>query len=304
MRRAAAAIAEARRSRLRIRREGRIGDHDLERVAEPLAQREREREAGESAARDHHIGARNCWLVRHRPQRNGTGDTRESSCKLSLGRKQFEPVRRRRNRRERQREGGNANDFNAGGRGRSGAGGHAQGAGRPAGRARRGRPARRQGRSRPEGRYRAGRAGGSEGRAGPQGVAGAKGDTGPAGPAGPAGPQGERGAQGAAGAKGEPGRQGRPDLRASAGAGRRGRQGRSRPQGPTGPQGNRGDKGEFRVHVSNNTTAECGGDEIMISALCVGGSGAGDRDRQRRDLRHRSECRREGAPRLREEIAR
>jgi len=35
---------------------------------------------GGSAARDHHIGARNCWLVRHRPQRNGTGDTRESSC--------------------------------------------------------------------------------------------------------------------------------------------------------------------------------------------------------------------------------
>jgi hypothetical protein len=43
-------------------------------------------------------------------------------------------------------------------------------------------------------------------------------------------------------------------------------------QGPTGPQGARGDKGEFRVLVSNNTTAECGGDEIMISALCVGGA--------------------------------
>ena len=47
----------------------RIGDHDPERAPEPLAQREREREPGESAARDHHIGARNCWLVRHRPQR-------------------------------------------------------------------------------------------------------------------------------------------------------------------------------------------------------------------------------------------
>ncbi len=51
---------------LRIRREGRIGDNDPERVPEPLAQRERERQAGESAARDHHIGPRNLWLVRHR----------------------------------------------------------------------------------------------------------------------------------------------------------------------------------------------------------------------------------------------
>ena len=56
-------------------------------------------------------------------------------------------------------------------------------------------------------------------------------------------------AVGVAGAKGDPG-----------------------PQGPTGPQGNRGDKGEFRVHVSSNTAAECGGDEIMVSALCVGGA--------------------------------
>ena len=86
---------------------------------------------------------------------------------------------------------------------------------------------------------------GPQGERGPQGVAGAKGET---GPAGPQGPQGERGPQGVAGAKGDPG-----------------------PQGPTGPQGNRGDKGEFRVHVSTNTTAECNGDEIMISALCLGG---------------------------------
>jgi len=44
------------------------------------------------------------------------------------------------------------------------------------------------------------------------------------------------------------------------------------PQGPVGPQGNRGDKGEFRVLVSTTTAAECGADEIMISALCVGGA--------------------------------
>ena len=85
--------------------EGRISDHDLECAAEALAQREREREPGESAARDHHIGARNCWLVRHRPQRNGTGDTRRSSCKLSPGRKQFSRSEREERRRT-QRDGG------------------------------------------------------------------------------------------------------------------------------------------------------------------------------------------------------
>jgi hypothetical protein len=50
-------------------------------------------------------------------------------------------------------------------------------------------------------------------------------------------------------------------------------------QGPVGPQGNRGDKGDkgdagtaLRVLLSGNTIAECSGDEVMISALCVGGS--------------------------------
>ncbi len=57
--------------RLRIRREGRIGDDDPERVAESLAQRERKREAGESAAGDHHIGACDFWLVRHFPRGSG-----------------------------------------------------------------------------------------------------------------------------------------------------------------------------------------------------------------------------------------
>ena len=143
---------------------------------------------------------------------------------------------------------------------------------------------------------------GPKGDPGPQGVAGAKGDTGPAGPAGAPGPQGERGAQGAAGAKGETGpagpagRQGERGPQGVAGA-----KGDPGPQGPTGPQGNRGDKGEFRVHVSSNTTAECNGDEIMISALCLGGAVLGERDRQWRDLRHRSQRGREGSPRLREE---
>src|SRR4029077_18479392 len=45
----------------RIRRDRRIRHHDAERFAEPLAKRERQREAGEAAARDHHIG----FLVTH-----------------------------------------------------------------------------------------------------------------------------------------------------------------------------------------------------------------------------------------------
>jgi hypothetical protein len=107
---------------------------------------------------------------------------------------------------------------------------------------------------------------GPEGPQGPQGVAGpqgAKGEVGPkgdTGPAGPQGPQGERGPQGVAGAKGEPGA-----------------------QGPAGPQGNRGDKGDkgdkgdsggatLRVVTSSGITAECGADEIMVSAMCVGGA--------------------------------
>src|SRR5206468_8797340 len=73
-----------------------------------------------------------------------------------------------------------------------------------------------------------------------------------AGPAGPSGPAG------VAGAKGEPGA-----------------------QGPVGPQGNRGEKGDkgdkgdpgaaMRVLVGDSNAAQCGGDEIMVSALCVGG---------------------------------
>jgi hypothetical protein len=49
-------------------------------------------------------------------------------------------------------------------------------------------------------------------------------------------------------------------------------------QGPVGPQGNRGEKGDkgdsgaaLRVLVGDSSTAACGGDEIMVSAMCVGG---------------------------------
>jgi hypothetical protein len=49
-------------------------------------------------------------------------------------------------------------------------------------------------------------------------------------------------------------------------------------QGPVGPQGSRGEKGDrgdpgaaLRVLVGDSNAAQCGGDEIMVSALCVGG---------------------------------
>ena len=45
-------------------------------IPEPLTQRERKRETGEPAARDHHIGTRNLWPVRHGPSTNETRDTR------------------------------------------------------------------------------------------------------------------------------------------------------------------------------------------------------------------------------------
>jgi hypothetical protein len=97
---------------------------------------------------------------------------------------------------------------------------------------------------------------GPKGEAGPTGAAGGKGDTGPQGERGATGPQGERGPQGVAGAKGDPG-----------------------VQGPIGPQGNRGEKGDkgdagtpLRVLVSNTVSGECSADEIMVSAICVGGA--------------------------------
>jgi len=127
---------------------------------------------------------------------------------------------------------------------------------------------------------------GPEGPQGPQGVAGpqgAKGEVGPkgdTGPAGPAGPQGDRGPQGVVGAKGETGPAGPAGRQGERGAqGVAGAKGDPGAQGPAGPQGNRGDKGDksepgmtLRVVLSDNTTAQCGADEIMVSALCVGGA--------------------------------
>jgi Collagen triple helix repeat (20 copies) len=113
---------------------------------------------------------------------------------------------------------------------------------------------------------------GPEGPQGPQGVAGpqgARGDVGPkgdTGPAGPAGPQGERGPQGVAGAKGEPGAQGPA-----------GPQGNRGEKGDKGDKGEKGDKGDsvgatLRVVTSSGITAECNADEVMVSAMCMGGA--------------------------------
>ena len=54
-RRAAAAIADARASRALRLAERRIGDRDLERIAEPLTQRDAKRQPGEAAAADQDI---------------------------------------------------------------------------------------------------------------------------------------------------------------------------------------------------------------------------------------------------------
>jgi hypothetical protein len=110
---------------------------------------------------------------------------------------------------------------------------------------------------------------GPQGVAGPQGPRGEVGPKGDTGPAGPPGPQGERGAQGVAGAQGAAGAQGVPGAKGEPG-----------PQGPAGPQGNRGEKGDkgdsvgttLRVVTSSGITAECNADEIMVSAMCVGGA--------------------------------
>src|SRR4051812_10314834 len=126
---------------------------------------------------------------------------------------------------------------------------------------------------------------GPEGPQGPQGVAapqgargevGPKGETGPVGPAGPIGPKGAAGAPGPAGERGPAGPTGPAGERGPTGvAGTKGDPGA---QGPTGPQGNRGEKGDkgepgsaLRVLVADSNTGQCGGDEIMVSAMCVGG---------------------------------
>ena len=331
MRRAAAAIAEARRSGLRIGGKCRIGDHDPERRPEPLTQRERKREPGESAARDHHIGARNCWLVRHRSStRTEHATLASSSCRLSPGRKKRASRHPAQNAMRRAAEGGRQCDIQfrsltvaaalilagcskgpegpqgpqgvagpQGAKGDIGPKGDTGPAG-PAGpqanvvrkgsRARRAtqvrpvRPDRRVMPARSEPRARRAmsdrRVRPAQGRSRPDGKRRRERRSGAAGERGPAGPQGERGPQGVAGAKGDPGA-----------------------QGPVGPQGNRGEGMTLRVLVSGNTIAECGADEIMVSALCVGGATC-SRPRAR-TARPAAPIRsgRQGAAGLREEVA-
>ena len=62
-RRAAAAIAEARASPRCGFAKRRIGDRHLERIAEPLAQRDGQRQAGKTAAADQDIDALRPGLV-------------------------------------------------------------------------------------------------------------------------------------------------------------------------------------------------------------------------------------------------
>ena len=120
-----------------------------------------------------------------------------------------------------------------------------------------------------------------------RGDTGAAGPTGERGPAGPAGPAGERGPTGVAGAKGEPGA-----------------------QGPVGPQGNRGEKGDkgdssaaMRVLAASNT-AQCDGDEVLVSALCVGGPVIADVTENGATWRRSGGCGTQGAAGLRQEVVR
>jgi hypothetical protein len=103
---------------------------------------------------------------------------------------------------------------------------------------------------------------GPKGDKGEQGIAGLPGSQ---GAVGPAGPQGAVGAVGPAGPAG---------LVGPAGA-----QGAAGPQGPAGPQGAKGEPGKdgsagppgaaFRV-VRGEGSAQCAGDEEIISAMCYG----------------------------------
>jgi hypothetical protein len=102
---------------------------------------------------------------------------------------------------------------------------------------------------------------GEQGLAGALGVAGPVGPAGPQGAAGPVGPAGQQGAVGPVGPVGPAGPQG------AAGA-----------QGPAGPQGAKGEPGKdgpagpgvaFRV-VRGEGSAQCAGDEEIISAICYG----------------------------------
>ena len=109
---------------------------------------------------------------------------------------------------------------------------------------------------------------GPKGDKGEQGIAGLPGPQGPAGPQGAVGPAGPAGQQGAVGAPGPVGA-----------AGPAGPQGATGPQGPAGPQGAKGEPGKdgpsgapgtaFRV-VRGEGSAQCAGDEEIVSAMCYG----------------------------------
>jgi hypothetical protein len=83
---------------------------------------------------------------------------------------------------------------------------------------------------------------GPKGDKGDRGDAGAKGDTGQKGDAGPKGDKGDKGDAGAAGTAGAPGA---PGAAGAAGA-------------------------SFRVVTSASASANCNGDEVVISAICTG----------------------------------
>jgi len=91
----------------------------------------------------------------------------------------------------------------------------------------------------------------------------------PPGPPGAKGDRGETGAKGDKGDKGDPGQKGDPGAKGDAG-----------PKGDKGDPGPKGDKGDpgapgaagaaFRVVTANSASANCNGDEIVISAICTG----------------------------------
>ena len=101
---------------------------------------------------------------------------------------------------------------------------------------------------------------GPPGAVGPQGMAGPPGPPGPPGPAGPVGPKGEAGSVGAPGVAGERGQIGMQGAQ-----GERGEPGASGPAGPAGPS-------NLRAFEVTGDTASCQANEILVSALCEGGS--------------------------------
>jgi hypothetical protein len=85
------------------------------------------------------------------------------------------------------------------------------------------------------------------------------GPQGPAGPAGPAGPEGEAGLQGPAGPQGVRGEVGPP--------------GPAGPKGEQGPPGPPGAAANLRPFDAAGDTFACEANEVIVSAICKGGSG-------------------------------